>query len=72
MLSGPKMFAIFVAKIWIQSIHEPSPRGVRPCDKDPPISHTKGGSQVLQIRQIPDAVWDEACELVERKSYAHQ
>ena len=30
----------------------------------------RGGSQVLEIRQIPDVVWDEACEFVRLKKSA--
>ena len=41
--------------------------GVRPCDRVPPVSQIKGGSQVLKIRQIPDAFWDGARELVAKK-----
>ena len=64
MLYAPRMFDIFDAKIRFQIIHESSPNGVGPCDRNPPISHTKGGSQVLKICQIPNAVWDGASEIV--------
>ena len=67
MLYAHKIFAIFVAKIWFKSIHESSPRGVRSCDRVPPISQTKGGSHKYKIRHIPDTVRDRACELVMTK-----
>ena len=38
--------------------------GVRPWDRVPPVSHTRGSSQVFKVRQIPDVVWDGACEIV--------
>ena len=63
MLYAPRMFDIFDAKIRFQIIHESSPNGVGPCDRNPPISHTKGGSQVCKRCQNPDAAWDGARQI---------
>ena len=41
-----------------------------PRDRIPPTSHTKGVSQALKIRQIPDAVWDVASEIAESEKSA--
>ena len=70
MLHAHKMFAIFVAKILFKSIHESSPKGVRSCDRVPPISQTKGSSQISKRCQFPDAFWDVACDIVVSKNSA--
>lgn len=41
-----------------------------PCERNPQIFDTQGGSQVLKRCQIPEDVRDEACQSVGTKTSA--
>ena len=65
--SPHRVCVAFYSLFWSPCIQESSPWGVSHCVRFPSTSYTKGGSQFLKIRQIPDAVWDGAREVVARK-----